>query len=73
MTETEYEDLKTTFIAQPLQLEKDFDALIKSTFNEYPTSYNYTLSSLEDAIRFNTVHEALHFGIIMSLIKIVRK
>jgi len=71
MTESEFEEIKKLFIAQPLQLEKDFDKMTTSNYKEYATSYNFTLSSLEDAVRFNNAHEAMHYGIILSLKKLV--
>ncbi|MCE2963428.1 MAG: DinB family protein [Chitinophagales bacterium] len=37
----------------------------------YTTSYNFELKTLDDIIRFNQVHEALHMGIVMSLRKFV--
>ncbi|MEZ4883156.1 MAG: DinB family protein [Chitinophagales bacterium] len=36
-------------------------------FNEYPTSYGITLHSLEEAIEFNNLHEAMHFGYVLAL------
>lgn len=33
----------------------------------YQTSYNATLKTVEEAIRFNNIHESLHLGYMMSL------
>ncbi len=35
-------------------------------FQPYETSYGIPLNSIEDAIRFNNIHEALHYGYMMS-------
>ncbi len=39
------------------------------TFKKYPTSYGYTLTSIEDAVSFNNVHEGMHLGYIIALKK----
>ena len=43
-------------------LEEDLDLEIFKEFKTYPTSYGYTLISIEDAVAFNNVHEAMHLG-----------
>ncbi len=40
-------------------------------FNEYTTSYGVTLNSVEEAISFNNLHEALHLGYIMAMKKCI--
>ena len=35
--------------------------------HEYPTSYGFTVTSLDNAVRFSNVHQALHLGYIMAL------
>lgn len=52
-----------------IQLKADYDAKVFTQFEEYPTSYGYVLKSIENAIEFNNVHEALHLGYIMSMKK----
>lgn len=59
-------DLLTTSVEQ---LEKDYNAGLLKTFNEYPTSYGITLTSVEEAILFNNQHDALHFGYMMAMCK----
>lgn len=53
------------------QIEKDYAEGIFKTYTQYPTSYNFVLNSAEDAIKFNNVHEGLHFGYIMAQKKLV--
>lgn len=72
ISEDQFLEIKKIFIVQPLQLEKDFDKMSTTQYKEYATSYNVTLSSLEDAVRFNNIHEALHFGIMVALKKMVK-
>jgi len=48
-------------------LESDIKNGIFKNFQEYPTSYGYVLRSIDDAIKFNNVHEAMHLGAIKSI------
>ena len=49
------------------KIEQDYNVGKFKIYNEYTTSYNITLKSIEEAIRFNNVHEGLHFGYILAL------
>ncbi len=51
------------------QLEKDHRLGVFSNFNAYSTSYGLRLNNFEDAIQFNTIHEALHLGYMMAMVK----
>jgi hypothetical protein len=57
------------FLSFPKQLEKDYKSDLFKTYQTYTTSYNATLNNIEEAIVFNNIHEAMHFGIIMSMKK----
>lgn len=61
--------IKKLLIEMPNQLEKDYENDFFGEFKQYPTSFKFTLNSIEDAIIFNNVHEGIHFGIIMSMKK----
>ena len=55
-------------------IENTKEDLKKGTFKNYKTyttSFNATLESIEDAIRFNNMHEAMHLGSIIALKKLV--
>ena len=69
LTEEELDYIIEQLIALPKQLETDFSNNKFKSFAEYPTSYNVTLNSIEDAIQFNNVHDGLHFGYIMAMKK----
>ena len=43
-------------------LAEDLDQEIFKEFKTYPTSFGFTLTSIEDAVTFNNVHEAMHLG-----------
>ena len=43
-------------------LAEDLDLEIFKEFKIYPTSFGFTLTSIEDAVTFNNVHEGMHLG-----------
>jgi len=53
------------------KIEQDYTTGHFDGYKDYTTSYGMTLTSPEDAIRFNNVHEALHLGTILDLKKLV--
>lgn len=71
--QTEVEDIQHMLNTQYDWLEKDvIDGHLSNTLAKpYLTSYGFELCTLNDIIRFNQVHEALHFGVIMSLRKFI--
>lgn len=50
-------------------LEQDIAKGIFTTYTTYPTSYGITLNSHEEAIAFNNIHEGLHLGYMMAMVK----
>jgi hypothetical protein len=63
--------VKDSLLALPEQTEADYNAGKFGAYDPYPTSYGIELKSIEDAIRFNNLHEALHLGYIMALKRLV--
>jgi len=53
------------------QLERDLETLDFSNYKEYTTSYGVTLRSIEEALVFNNLHEAMHLGTMLSLRNLV--
>lgn len=53
------------------QLEKDYAAGIFQNYKPYPTSFGVTLNNIEEAIQFNTIHEAMHLGTMIAMRKLV--
>lgn len=41
------------------------------SYRSYTTSFGITLSSIEEAIEFNNVHDAMHYGMIKMMIRLV--
>lgn len=52
-----------------VQLKKDYNSEKLSYYKPYDTSFGIRLETIEDAIRFNNLHESLHLGYVMALIK----
>lgn len=71
VSEERFNEVVLDFVNNANQLESDYEKLSKTNFNKYTTSYNITLSSVEEVANFNNSHEALHFGVIMQLRKFV--
>ncbi|MGB1248209.1 MAG: DinB family protein [Chitinophagales bacterium] len=71
VSQEEIDWIKEKLLTTVDEMQVDYDNNIFDKFKEYPTSYNITLRSIEDSIRFNTLHEALHFGNIISMRKLV--
>lgn len=51
------------------RIKQDYLAGRLDTYKTYTTSYNVTLTSVEEAIHFNNLHEAMHLGYIMCIKK----
>lgn len=72
-SDEDVEELKAVFLEVINRTEEDFNTeeINSDSFKEYPTSFGITLSSLQDALAFNNVHEGLHLGVIMAMKKLV--
>lgn len=51
------------------QTRKDYFAERLSAYQPYNTSFGVRIETIEDAIRFNNVHESLHLGYVMAMRK----
>ncbi len=57
---------KSNFITLVDLTEESYGLQKLANFNNYKTSYGVELNSIEEAIAFNNLHEALHLGYIMA-------
>lgn len=71
ITEDEIDYLKSKLIITAEQLEEDFNEKKFEYYTEFETKMGIVISSVEDAISFNNTHEALHYGIVSSMKKLV--
>jgi hypothetical protein len=71
VTKEEIDLLKKLALELPAKMEEDLNTEMFKEFKEYTTSYNVTLSNIDDAVKFINVHEGLHLGYAMALRKMV--
>ncbi|MBL6876211.1 MAG: DinB family protein [Chitinophagales bacterium] len=67
LTKEEWESCLKLLPSLAEELERDYFENKFLKYTSYPTSYGYEIDSIEDAIQFNNLHEALHLGYIMSM------
>jgi len=68
-TEAEIQEMEELLLTTVEKAENDYTEGYFEEFGEYTTSLGITLSSFEDALAFDTFHEGLHLGVILSLKK----
>lgn len=69
VSQSEMDYLLNQLITGTAELKKDYEDGVFKSYNEYPTSFGVTLSSIENAIEFNSVHDGIHLGIILAMRK----
>jgi len=72
-TEEEFKQVEDLLLSTVQWMQEDYRKGIFRAYNEYTTSANVTLRTVDDAIMFNVYHEGLHVGAILSLLKAVSK
>lgn len=63
----ELEELKSLLLTTLEQTKIDYDNGCFKNFTPYTTSLKVTLSTIEEAIRFNVFHEGIHLGYILAM------
>lgn len=53
------------------KFEADLNTKMFAEYKEYTTSYNVTLSNIEDAIKFNNVYLAFHLVYAIAIKRII--
>jgi len=73
VSQAEY-DLITAKLTEGVdQLENDLKEKDFGNYKEYTTSYGVTLASVEDALAFNNMHEAMHLGTMIAIRNLLRR
>lgn len=70
-TEEEIREIRNLFSITTARAKTDYYAGIFTSYKSYQTSFGATLNSIEDAIRFNNVHEGMHLGYVIAMTKLV--
>lgn len=60
------EELINIDLQTSLTIQADMDNGVLQSYEPYTTSYGVELNSLEEALRFNLIHESLHLGYAMA-------
>ena len=63
--------VKEMYVTSIDQVEKNYNAGFFSSYQPYQTSYGIYINTIEDVIQFIYAHDALHWGIILSMLKVV--
>ncbi len=71
MSAEDFEEVKELLAGLPDTLEEDYNEGIFKEYTEYETSTGFVITSINDAISFNNLHEGIHLGTIMDLYKLV--
>ena len=71
ISQADLDFMKNKMIVLVDKMEDDYSNGIFKEYKEYATSFNATLSSVDDAILFNNMHEAMHLGFMIALKKMV--
>ena len=66
-TEKELALVKTLLFSTIEQTKTDYDNGVFKNYTPYTTSLNVTLSTVDEAIRFNVFHEGIHLGYILAM------
>ncbi|MFL0162365.1 DinB family protein [Aquirufa salirivi] len=67
----EIQQLKVLSLTLMDELEKDMNTKLFDNFKTYTTSYGFELNNINDAINFFSVHDAMHFGVSLSIKKLI--
>ena len=71
IVENEILAIKKMFANAINTFEEDYKAGIFKEFKTYETSFGVTLTNIDDAIQFSTVHDGLHLGYARALRRLV--
>ncbi len=66
-SQEEYDLIAAKLLNGVAQLAEDLNEKDFSNYKEYTTSFGVTLASVEDALAFNNMHEAMHLGTMLAL------
>lgn len=72
-SDTEIKTIADFLLSTAEWAKEDYENGLFKEYNEYTTSQNVTLRSVEDAMTFNVFHEGLHLGAILALQKVISK
>ena len=69
LTQDQWKKVVDLLKVLPSKLTKDYKKGKLNSFTSYETSYGAILTTIEEAIAFSNIHDALHFGTIRAMQK----
>lgn len=63
--------VKSHLVAAMEETRKDYQNGVFNEFSPYMTSTGIELKSIEDVLGFNALHDGIHLGVVLSLMKVV--
>lgn len=70
-TQAEVDEIYSLLVETIDQTELDMNNNVFANYQEYPTSTGLVLKNVKDAMSFNSFHEGIHIGAILSIRKFV--
>jgi hypothetical protein len=70
-SDEEIQFIKDQFFLRVDETEADYQAGLFQQYEDYSSLYGLELKTIEDALSFNNLHEALHLGYVLSIRKFV--
>lgn len=67
INQAEVDEIKILSSTTLTNLRMDYKNNLFKKFEVYPTSYGITLNTVEQAIEFSAIHEAVHYGYALAL------
>jgi hypothetical protein len=71
VTQAEVDEIKSLLFKTIDKTKEDYNNGVFKNYQEYPTSTGFILTSAVGAMTFNSFHEGIHIGIMMSIRKFV--
>ena len=65
------EELKNLAIETITKFKQDYQNGMFIEYQSYQSLYGVLINSIEDAVKFNVIHEGIHMGYIMSIRKLI--
>ena len=72
-SDAEIELVSELMFSLPKKTAEDYKAGVFDSYNPYTTSLNIELSSVEDAVAYDLLHEGIHLGTITALKKVLER
>ncbi|MBU2949829.1 DinB family protein [Tamlana agarivorans] len=70
----EIDEIKSLLVSTIEKTKIDFDHGVFKTFNAYTVSTTgNTLGHINDALEFSVVHDGIHYGYVLALLKVIKK